>query len=588
MAEVDGILNQIRQRQAARAAGEGAAAASAPVPSAAAVAFILETKHAVDRATLEAELRSVLPVDFELQPLFEPSGAGAGPVDPDLSRFFRLSIPAVEFRELERSPFEVAYYLKDELDLASAEPDLETEFFLEEGMRGAPGMEAADLLGCWVDAPPPEDRAWALAAMRVPAAWDYSAQRGRPDRGAGVLVAQPDTGVAEHVELQDALDRTRWFDILDRDLDPTDPLDKGLLDNPGHGTATGSVVVSRGTVIPGGPGTGSPGRITGAAPRALLVPIRCIESVMRIRQSTVAQAVEHARRQGCHVITMSLGGLPSAALKTAIQRAVDQNLIVLAAAGNCVGWVVWPARYSRCLAVAGTNVADAPWRGSSHGRSVDVSAPGELVWRAKRQRTADATDGIDGGQGTSFSVALAAGVAALWLAHHGRDALVAMLAPGERLQDRFRALLRQAARRPQGWNEREYGAGIIDAHALLQAGPGTPAAPGTEGAVPAERGDAAVTAELLREAVRDLDPASSAPEAIADLGLTPGELERYGLELTWLAFKARLARRRARSAQELATSTGTPPPRVSSELRQALATRGSERLRAALAEALGP
>jgi Subtilase family len=260
---------------------------------------------------------------------------------------------------------------------------------------------------------------------------------------------------------------------------------------------------------------------------------------------------------------------------------------VLAAAGNCVSWVVWPARYARCLAVAGTNAADAPWRGSSRGTSVDVSAPGELVWRAKRQRRADPIDGIDGGQGTSFSVALTAGVAAVWLAHHGRAALLATLGPGERLQDRFRGLLRQTARRPPGWREREYGAGIVDAHALLQAGPGTPAIPGTEGVSPASQGDAAVTAELLREALRDLDPATSGPES-AGLGLTPGELERYGLELTWLAFKARLARRQARSALELATNTGTPPPRASSELREALASSGSERLRTALAEALGP
>jgi hypothetical protein len=218
-----------------------------------------------------------------------------------------------------------------------------------------------------------------------------------------------------------------------------------------------------------------------------------------------------------------------------------------------------------------------------------MSAPGELVWRAKRQRKADPVDGVDGGQGTSFSVALTAGVAAVWLAHHGRAALVASLGPGERLQDRFRGLLRRTARRPSGWRESEYGAGIVDAHALLQAGPGTPATPGTEAVSPAEQGDAAVTAELLREALRDLDPAASAPEAAAvGLGLTPGELERYGLELTWLAFKARLARRQARSALELATNTGTPPPRASSELREALASPGSERLRAALAEALGP
>jgi hypothetical protein len=110
-----------------------------------------------------------------------------------------------------------------------------------------------------------------------------------------------------------------------------------------------------------------------------------------------------------------------------------------------------------------------------------------------------------------------------------------------------------------------------------------------------EQGDAAVTAELLREALRELDPAASAPEArgsleaaaglpFVDLGITPGELERYGLELTWLAFKARLER----STLEAATATGTPPPRASSELRQVLASGGSDRLRAVLAEALGP
>src|SRR5262249_23319237 len=179
MAAVAGILNQIRQRQAARGTGgteasSPAADATAPPASDPAVSFVLETKHAVDRAMLEAQIRSVLPVDFDLRPLFEHTGAGAAAVDPDLSRFFRLSIPAVEFADLAGSPFELAYYLKDELDLASTEPDVETEFFLEEGMRGAPGMEAADLLGCWVDAPPPENRAWALEAMRVPAAWDYS------------------------------------------------------------------------------------------------------------------------------------------------------------------------------------------------------------------------------------------------------------------------------------------------------------------------------------------------------------------------------------------------------------------------------
>ena len=59
MAEVDGILNQIRQRQAARAVGGAGEAASGPgeeaaAPSGPTLSFVLETKHSVDRATLMA------------------------------------------------------------------------------------------------------------------------------------------------------------------------------------------------------------------------------------------------------------------------------------------------------------------------------------------------------------------------------------------------------------------------------------------------------------------------------------------------------------------------------------------------------
>ena len=56
------------------------------------------------------------------------------------------------------------------------------------------------------------------------------------------------------------------------------------------------------------------GRVTGTAPGASLGPIRAIKSVVRITQSRVAQAIEHARRKGCHVITMSLGGLQARAV----------------------------------------------------------------------------------------------------------------------------------------------------------------------------------------------------------------------------------------------------------------------------------
>ncbi|MGH8918703.1 MAG: S8 family peptidase, partial [Actinomycetes bacterium] len=288
--------------------------------------------------------------------------------------------------------------------------------------------------------------------MRVQQAWAFSEVRQRPDRGAGVIVAQPDTGITMHVEL-DGISHAPGFDVLDNDPDPTDPLVAGFGDNPGHGTGTASVVVS----LP-------PGRVTGTAPRAQHMAIRAIESVIRITQVTVASAIDWAVEHGAQVITMSLGGIPSFSLNRALRRAVQADVIVLAAAGNCVGTVVWPARYDECIAVAGVDVRDARWRGSSHGSAVDISAPAENVFRAT------VPTGVDQGQGTSFAVALTAGVAALWLAHHGRANLIAAArVRGETVQVMFNRLLRASARRPAGWDSFEMGAGIVDAQALLAA-----------------------------------------------------------------------------------------------------------------------
>jgi hypothetical protein len=65
-------------------------------------------------------------------------------------------------------------------------------------------------------------------------------------------------------------------------------------------------------------------------------------------------------------------------------------------------------------------------------------------------------------------VALSAGVAALWLARHGRDALITRYGKPN-LQAVFTDVLRHSSRRPAGWDTGEYGSGIVDAGALLAA-----------------------------------------------------------------------------------------------------------------------
>ena len=198
------------------------------------------------------------------------------------------------------------------------------------------------------------------------------------------------------------------------------------------------------------------------------MPLRAIQSVVLVFDGDVARAVEYARQRGCHVITMSLGGVGfSPALRAAINAAIDDGLLVLAAAGNQVGFVVSPANYGEVVAVAATNIQDEPWSGSSHGSAVDVSAPGESVHAAHAKKgSPDPVYTVSRSSGTSYAVALTAGVAALWLAHHGRDSLIARYGKAN-LQAVFVHLLRTAARQPAGWDGSEYGDGIVDAEALL-------------------------------------------------------------------------------------------------------------------------
>jgi serine protease len=273
------------------------------------------------------------------------------------------------------------------------------------------------------------------------------------------LVFQPDTGVVlQHIELPPKIaDDPRAANLVEPHLRPVDPMKSGL--NPGHGTGTASVVVS-----PEG------GSMSGSAPLATLIPVRCIESVAVFDQSPVAQAINHATEKGAHVITMSLGGVLSSALHAAVQKAVRKNVIVVAAAGNCVGTVVWPARYAETIAIGGINEKLQPWRGSCYGSAVAISGPAEFVLRADAHYLSG-KDAVSGGQGTSFAAALIAGIAALWLAHHGRDELIALLPHGKTLQWLFRAMATDTAEIPPEFDTDNYGAGIVDALALLKREP---------------------------------------------------------------------------------------------------------------------
>ena len=97
------------------------------------------------------------------------------------------------------------------------------------------------------EGPPPPDKTWSLGAIHAQAAWRLEPDTGGHRFGEGIKVCHPDTGWAEHVDLDAArLDLVRARNLLRGGAaDGRDPLeDDGFPFNPGHGVGTGSVIVS--------------------------------------------------------------------------------------------------------------------------------------------------------------------------------------------------------------------------------------------------------------------------------------------------------------------------------------------------------
>ncbi len=390
----------------------------------------------------------------------------------DLRNFYSLIISSNEqFLQKYENPFEFAYRLRKELQMRSVEPDLPLSAY--------PTASAQSSSNCLDKNNYPDDRAWHIRNMKVLEAWKLSKKKGYLSKGAGEKIGHPDTGYSEHIDLDDdALKKDKKNNFIEKDEFPEDPLPpSSILTHPGHGTATGSVIISRGDVTDSPPknsegGTRDPGKVTGVASKAELVPYRAIKSVARFTYGNIEKAIYKAVNDGCSVISLSLGGTGHNALNAAMEYAIGNNVIVVAAAGNIPGAkVVYPARYPFSIAVAANNIDDKPWNGSTYGKEVTVSAPGEAVWRAFRSKPDEDTDIVGPSCGTSYSTANVAGVAALWLAHHKRKELIKLFKGDTKLQFVFKMLLKDTAWSPKGWDQKKYGSGIVNAEDLLKADP---------------------------------------------------------------------------------------------------------------------
>jgi len=141
------------------------------------------------------------------------------------------------------------------------------------------------------------------------------------------------------------------------------------------------------------------------------LPVKVVDSSGFASYSTIALGIKYAVDHGARVINLSIAGdSASATLQNAINYAWNNNVVVVAAAGNNANTVLqYPAACEHVVAVSATEPDDSRAAFSSYGSYITLSAPGDGIWTTQR----DLANPYGSWRGTSFASPIVAGVAAL-------------------------------------------------------------------------------------------------------------------------------------------------------------------------------
>lgn len=377
---------------------------------------------------------------FRAEPLFTSIGTGQGR---------RAAAPLASWHLLRSTaeagmataadianPWDMCHQLLDE-GIAGrgrvefAEPDLQQQWLI-----GRPGALAAGLAQAPVQPaaqdpryPTLPDKFW----YRDPghAQWD-AALAASPDPGdAGrTRIAHLDTGFdPSHQTLPRHLNTRLQRNFVDKDR-PNDASDdsSGVINNLGHGTGTLSILA--GAAVKGANG----GKPFGCAPDAEIVPIRVANSVVLFFNSAIAKAFDYVHElcrtpaSFVHVVTMSMGGLPSQAWADATNALYDAGVFVVTAAGNNYAnlpthEIVYPARFARVVAACGVMADQTPYAdlaptlmAGNYGPAGKMStAIAAFTPNTPWARFGAATVVDFNGNGTSAATPQVAAAAALWI-----------------------------------------------------------------------------------------------------------------------------------------------------------------------------
>jgi len=232
---------------------------------------------------------------------------------------------------------------------------------------------------------------------------------------AGAPVGTEEGGVAPRAAMAFPADLDQLdvrVGMIDSQVDTTHPalarsrIESRSFARPGapapefHGTAIASIIA------------GNSEEYRGLAPNAQLFAASVFEldDARGEIASTVSliRALDWLMSSGVEVVNISLAGPPNRLLEKALERAEEQDVVVMAAAGNGgpVARPMYPAAYDSVVAVTAVDAAQQVFRLANRGDYLALAAPGVGL------RHARSGGGYVSSSGTSFAVPFAVTAAA--------------------------------------------------------------------------------------------------------------------------------------------------------------------------------
>lgn len=284
--------------------------------------------------------------------------------------------------------------ISDQVDLITFPADL-TEEAIAHVLENDPSIEYAEsnyernLFGVVND--PHYAKQWWVPYVKAERAWTHVGMQQKK-----VVVAVIDSGVDVHHEDLKGRIEPGGFNFPSNNSNVTDI--------HGHGTQVSGVIAAE-----LGNGKGITG-IAGAFEVSLL-PLKISTDDGKSTVSNLIKAVNYAVEKKVDVINISLGGPRSSQFeKDAIQHAIDEGIVIVAAAGNGAlkgNAVNYPASYEEVISVGAIDQFSKRASFSNYNAYVDLVAPGVGLYTTSPYHSYKSVNG------TSFSAPVVSGTVAM-------------------------------------------------------------------------------------------------------------------------------------------------------------------------------